>query len=54
MIERLWHGWTKRENAAANEKLLLNEILPGSHRVDGYWRAHLLRREGKGEEEGGI
>lgn len=45
MIGRLWHGWTKRENADAYEALLRREILPGIHRVPGYHGAHLLRRD---------
>ena len=45
MIARLWHGWTKPENADAYQKLLTAEILPGIHRVSGYRGAQLLRRE---------
>jgi hypothetical protein len=29
MICRLWHGWTTPANAAAYERLLRTEILPG-------------------------
>ena len=45
MIARLWHGLTTRENSGKYERLLLGEILPGIHRVDGYKGAYLLRRE---------
>lgn len=51
MIARLWHGWTRPENADAYERLLRTKILPGIHRVDGYLGAYLLRREGEGEDE---
>ena len=50
MISRLWHGWTKRENADAYENLLRQEILPGIHRVSGFKGAQLLRREAKDNE----
>ncbi len=51
MIARIWHGWTKPENADAYGQLLKKRILPGIHRVKGYQGAHLLRRENAGEVE---
>ena len=51
MISRLWHGWTKRDNADTYEELLRSEILPGIHRVAGFKGASVLRREGKDEVE---
>ena len=51
MISRLWHGWTKRDNADRYEDLLRSEILPGIHRVAGFKGASVLRREGKDEVE---
>ena len=51
MISRLWHGWTKRENADAYEELLRSEVLPGIHRVKGFKGAHLLRRDVKDKDE---
>ena len=51
MISRLWHGWTKRDNADRYEELLRSEILPGIHRVEGFKGASVLRREGKDEVE---
>lgn len=51
MISRVWHGWTKRENADAYAKLLREEILPGIHRVRGFKGAQLLRREAGDEIE---
>lgn len=50
MIARLWHGWTKPENADAYENLLRAKILPGIHRVKGYKGAWLMRRETENEE----
>ena len=44
MIVRMWHGWTKPENADTYAAMLRDEILPGIHRIDGYLGAHLLRR----------
>ena len=44
MIARLWHGWTKPENADEYESLLRTSILPGIHRVSGYNGAWLMRR----------
>src|SRR5258708_39862115 len=51
MISRLWHGWTKRDNADTYEELLRSEILPGIHRVAGFKGALVLRRDGKDEVE---
>ena len=45
MIARLWHGWTKPENADAYENLLRTRIFPGIHRVAGHKGAYLLRRK---------
>lgn len=49
MITRIWHGYTKPENADAYEALLKSEILPGIHRIAGFQGATLLRRP-KGPE----
>lgn len=51
MIARLWHGWTKPENAEAYENLLRTQILPGIHRVIGYKGAWLMRLEAGSETE---
>ena len=47
MITRIWHGWTKPENATAYEDLLRNEVFPSiaSRGGDGFLRARLLRRD---------
>ena len=46
MIARIWHGWTKPENADKYEKLLKEEIFPGiaAKQVSGYREIQLLRR----------
>ena len=51
MISRLWHGWTKPENADTYEAMLRADILPGIHRVPGFHGAHLLRRDAGDEVE---
>lgn len=51
MTARIWHGWTRPENADAYAQLLKTKILPGIHRVKGYQGAHLLRRESDEEVE---
>ena len=46
MIGRVWHGWTKTENADEYERLLKEEIFPeiASKNVPGYRGIQLLRR----------
>ena len=46
MIARIWHGWTRPENADAYENLLKTEIFPGiaARKVAGYRSIELLRR----------
>ena len=51
MISRVWHGWTKRENADSYERMLRTTILPGIHRVAGFQGADLLRRDDGDEVE---
>jgi heme-degrading monooxygenase HmoA len=50
MISRIWHGWTKREQADPYEALLRAEVLPGIHRIKGYTGAYLLRRDAANDE----
>jgi antibiotic biosynthesis monooxygenase (ABM) superfamily enzyme len=47
MILRIWHGWTKPENAGAYENLLKTEIFPGiaAKNIPGYRSIELLRRD---------
>ncbi len=55
MIGRIWHGWTRLENADEYERLLKEEIFPGivEKKVPGYrgiqlFRAPVRRRRGGG------
>lgn len=47
MISRIWHGWTRPENADAYESLLKSEIFVGIEQraIAGYRGIQLLRRE---------
>jgi antibiotic biosynthesis monooxygenase (ABM) superfamily enzyme len=51
MIARVWHGWTKPENAKAYEDMLRDEIFPGiaGRKIEGYRDAELFIRD-DGEE----
>ena len=53
MISRIWHGWTRPENADRYEQLLRAEVLPeiASRGIAGYLGAHLLRKESDSEVE---
>ena len=44
MIARIWHGYTKPENADAYEAMLKPEPLPGLSKVKGYKGSYVLRR----------
>ncbi len=46
VIGRIWHGWTKPENADKYEHLLREEIFPaiGAKKVAGYKGIQLFRR----------
>lgn len=47
MISRIWHGWTRPENADTYESLLKSEIFVGIEQraIAGYRGIQLLRRE---------
>jgi antibiotic biosynthesis monooxygenase (ABM) superfamily enzyme len=53
MIARIWHGWTKPEDAKSYEKLLRNEIFPSiaARNIEGYRGAELFVREADNEVE---
>ena len=53
MIARIWHGWTKPEDAKAYERLLRDEILPSiaARKIKGYRGAELFIREDGDEVE---
>ena len=44
MITRLWHGYTKPQDADTYHQMLLTSILPGIHRIAGYEGSYVLRR----------
>ena len=53
MIARIWHGWTKPENADAYDALLQREIFVGirERQIAGFRGIELLRRTVAGEVE---
>jgi antibiotic biosynthesis monooxygenase (ABM) superfamily enzyme len=53
MVGRIWHGWTKPENADVYENLLKTEIFPeiAAKNVQGYRSIQLFRRPLGGEVE---
>jgi len=51
MIARIWHGFTKAENADKYESMLKPEVLPGISKVAGYKGTYLLRRNHDHEVE---
>jgi heme-degrading monooxygenase HmoA len=51
VIARIWHGYTKPENADAYEKTLKPELLPGISKVKGYKGSFLLRKTTETEVE---
>lgn len=51
MIARVWHGFTKPEDADAYEAMLKPELLPGISQKPGYRGSYLLRRMASDEVE---
>jgi antibiotic biosynthesis monooxygenase (ABM) superfamily enzyme len=53
MIARVWHGWTKREDAKAYEQMLRDEIFPSiaARKIKGYRGAELFVFEDGDEVE---
>jgi heme-degrading monooxygenase HmoA len=52
VIARIWHGWSRGEDADAYERLVSEEVLPGIHRIDGFAGYELLRADhADGESE---
>jgi heme-degrading monooxygenase HmoA len=47
MICRAWRGWTTRDNAAAYERIVRGEVIPGieARRIPGFRSIDLVRRE---------
>ena len=51
MIARIWHGYTKPEDADAYEAKLKPEMLPGIGKIPGYRGGYVLRRPVENEIE---
>jgi antibiotic biosynthesis monooxygenase (ABM) superfamily enzyme len=53
MIARIWHGWTKREDAKTYEEMLRHEIFPSiaARKINGYRGAELFIHEDGAEVE---
>ena len=53
MIARIWHGWTKPENAKAYEDMLRDEIFPSiaARNIKGYRGSELFINESADEVE---
>lgn len=53
MIGRIWHGWTKPENADKYEQLLKSEIIPmiAAKNMPGYRKIEVFRRPHENETE---
>jgi antibiotic biosynthesis monooxygenase (ABM) superfamily enzyme len=53
MIARIWHGWTRPQDAKAYEEMLRDEIFPGIARqnIEGYHGAELFIRDDGDEVE---
>jgi antibiotic biosynthesis monooxygenase (ABM) superfamily enzyme len=52
VIVRVWHGWTRPEDADAYERFLRDSLLPELHaRVSGFGGGWVLRRSSGDEEE---
>ena len=53
MICRLWRGWTTPENAAAYERIVRGEVIPGieARRIPGFRHIDLMKRDLAGEIE---
>ena len=50
---RLWRGWTTPENAAAYERTVRGEVIPGieARKIPGFRHIDLMRRDLDGEIE---
>jgi heme-degrading monooxygenase HmoA len=51
VIARIWHGWTKPEDASEYESHLRPELLPGVSKMEGFRGSYLLRRTSRDEVE---
>ena len=53
MSERIWHGWTTKENVDKYQDIFLNQVLTGieAKKIIGYWDIEVLRKEHEEEVE---
>ena len=53
MVVRVWHGWTRADDADGYERLLRDTVLPGiaDLGIDGYLGSEVFRRVGPSEVE---
>jgi antibiotic biosynthesis monooxygenase (ABM) superfamily enzyme len=53
MICRLWRGWTTPEDAAAYERIVRTEVIPGieARKIPGFRHIDLMKRDLGGEIE---
>jgi len=53
MICRIWHGWTRPEDASSYERIVRHEVIPGIEAMEliGFQHIDLLRRDVGGEVE---
>lgn len=53
MIARIWRGWTTPAEAAAYERIVRGEVIPGieARRIPGFRHIDLMRREDGDEVE---
>ena len=53
MVVRVWHGWTRADDADGYEKLLRETVLPGiaARGIEGYLGSEVFRRVGPSEVE---
>jgi hypothetical protein len=47
MICRVWHGWTRKQDADAYERIVREEVIPGieARHITGFQSIDLVRRE---------
>lgn len=53
MICRIWRGWTRPENAASYQSIVLTKVIPGieAMRIPGFRHIDVLRRDDADEVE---
>jgi heme-degrading monooxygenase HmoA len=49
MIVRIWHGWTKPEDAVTYERFVLEKVFRPMREIPGFIGAELVRRDERDE-----